>query len=56
MCASLAELLIKANDAQNGGLVDVEPNSSDIRYGTTELIDALRALVPTQQGGGIYKL
>lgn len=46
MSASLAELLIKANDAQNSGLVDVEPNSPDIRYGTTELIDALRALVP----------
>jgi NAD(P)H dehydrogenase (quinone) len=56
MSASLAELLVKANDAQNGGLVDVEPNSSDIRYGTTELIDALRALVPTQRGGDIYKL
>ncbi|KAH8812120.1 hypothetical protein F5884DRAFT_784414 [Xylogone sp. PMI_703] len=46
MGASLAELLIKANDAQNkGGLVDVEPGSRDVRYGTTELIDALRPLV-----------
>lgn len=56
MSASLAELLTKANDAQNGGLVDVEPNSSDIRYGKTELIDALRALVPSQRGGDINKL
>jgi NAD(P)H dehydrogenase (quinone) len=65
MSASLAELLIKANDAQNGGLVDVEPNSPNIRYGKTELIDALRALVhlnevknkaTTVQGGDIYKL
>lgn len=47
MSASLAELLIKANDASNeGGLVDVEPNSGEIRYGTTELIDALKALLP----------
>lgn len=49
MSASLAELLIKANDAQNkGGLVDVEPNSHEVRYGTTQLIDALRSLLPSQ--------
>ena len=49
MSASLAELLIKANDAQNkGGLVDVEPNGREVRYGTTELIDALRPLLPPQ--------
>ena len=43
---SLADLLIKANDAQNkGGLVDVEPGSDEVRYGTTELIDALRPLL-----------
>jgi NAD(P)H dehydrogenase (quinone) len=48
MNASLAELLIKANDAQNqGGLVDVEPSGA-VRYGTTELIDALRPLVPAR--------
>lgn len=47
MSVTLAELLIKANDAQNkGGLVDVEPGFSNIRYGTTELIDALRPFVP----------
>lgn len=45
MSPSLAELLIKANDAQNtGGLVDVEPGSQEVLYGSTELIDALRAL------------
>ena len=49
MSASLADLLIKANDAQNkGGLVDVEPDSGEVRYGTTELIDALRPLLPPQ--------
>lgn len=40
---SLADLLIKANDAKNrGGLVDVEPNADEVIYGTTELIDALK--------------
>ncbi|KKP03818.1 hypothetical protein THAR02_04089 [Trichoderma harzianum] len=49
MSPSLAELLIKANDAQNeGGLVDVEPDAKEVRYGTTELLDALRPLVPHQ--------
>ncbi|KAK4061655.1 uncharacterized protein Triagg1_10197 [Trichoderma aggressivum f. europaeum] len=49
MSPSLAELLIKANDAQNeGGLVDVEPDAKEVRYGTTQLIDALRLLVPPQ--------
>ncbi|AJD44344.1 NAD(P)-binding domain-containing protein (plasmid) [Rhizobium gallicum bv. gallicum R602sp] len=44
--ASLANLLIKANDAKNeGGLVEIEPNASEVRYGTTSLIDALRPLV-----------
>ena len=45
MSESLADLLIKANDAQNeGGVVDVEPGAAPLR-GTTELIDALRPLV-----------
>ncbi|WP_321953440.1 NAD(P)H-binding protein [Paraburkholderia bannensis] len=45
MNASLADLLIKANDARNeGGLVDVEPPGTVCR-GTTGLIDALRPLV-----------
>ncbi|KAL6821524.1 hypothetical protein V8C40DRAFT_54784 [Trichoderma camerunense] len=49
MRPSLAELLTKANDAQNkGGLVDVEPDAKEVRYGTTELLDALRPLVPPQ--------
>lgn len=48
MSATLAELLIKANDAQNKGVVDVEPNSTEVRYGKTELIDALRPLLPSQ--------
>ncbi|KAJ5825691.1 hypothetical protein N7474_002829 [Penicillium riverlandense] len=49
LTANLAELLIKFNDAQNkGDLVDVEPNSSEVRYGATDLIDALRPLLPPQ--------
>ncbi|KAF3054666.1 hypothetical protein CFAM422_013362 [Trichoderma lentiforme] len=49
MSPSLAELLIKANDAQNeGGLVDVEPDAKEVRYGTTELLDALRPFAPPQ--------
>lgn len=49
MPASLAGLLIKANDAKNkGGLVDVEPNTGEVIYGTTELIDALRPLLSPQ--------
>lgn len=48
MPASLADLLIKTNDAKNrGGLIDVEPKG-EVRYGTTELIDALRLLLPSQ--------
>lgn len=47
--ASLAGLLIKANEAKNkGGLVDVEPNSDEVIYGTTELIDALRPFLQPQ--------
>lgn len=46
MPASLADLLVKANDAKNeGGLVDIEPGG-EIRRGATELIDALRPLLP----------
>lgn len=44
---SAAKLLADLYDAHNkGGLVDVEPKG-DVRCGTTELIDALRPLVPT---------
>ena len=43
---SAAKLLVDLYDAHNkGGLVDVEAKG-DVRYGTTELIDALRPLVP----------
>ncbi|MEP9376678.1 NAD(P)H-binding protein [Aquabacter sp. CN5-332] len=49
MPASLAGLLIKFYDACNkGSLVDIEPNNGEVRYGTTELIDALRPLPPPQ--------
>jgi NAD(P)H dehydrogenase (quinone) len=44
--ASLAGLLIKANEAKNqGGLVDVEPKSGVVVKGVTDLVDALRPLV-----------
>jgi NAD(P)H dehydrogenase (quinone) len=50
MNTGLADLLIKANDAQNQpGVVDVEPNAEDVRYGRTELIDALKPFVPQAQ-------
>lgn len=46
MSPTLAELLIKTNDAQNkGGMVDVESEHSKVMYGKTELIDALRRLI-----------
>ncbi|WP_446741967.1 NmrA family NAD(P)-binding protein [Silvibacterium acidisoli] len=46
---SLADLLIKANEAKNkGGLVDIEPNADEVIYGTTGLTDALRPLLPPQ--------
>jgi uncharacterized protein YbjT (DUF2867 family) len=49
--ASLADLLIKANDAKNnGGLVEIEPNAGEVRYGSTSLIDALRPLAPGASG------
>ncbi|KAF4947350.1 hypothetical protein FGADI_10483 [Fusarium gaditjirri] len=42
MKPSLAELLIKANDAQNqGGLVDIETDSDEVFFGTTTLFDAI---------------
>jgi uncharacterized protein YbjT (DUF2867 family) len=45
--ASAAKLLVDVYDAHNkGGLIDVEPNG-EVRYGTTELIEALRPLVPS---------
>lgn len=46
---SIAKLLIKLYDAHNrGGLIDIEPQRGELRYGTTELIDALRPLLPPQ--------
>jgi NAD(P)H dehydrogenase (quinone) len=49
MPGSLAELLMKANEAKNkGGLVDVEPKVGEVIYGSTELIDALRPLLRSE--------
>lgn len=45
MGASAADLLTELYDVHSKGLIDVEPNARDVRYGTTELIDALRPLV-----------
>jgi uncharacterized protein YbjT (DUF2867 family) len=47
MNRSLAQLLVRTNDAQNNGLVDVDPNPGEVLYGTTDLIDALRPLLGT---------
>ncbi|KAF2154103.1 NAD(P)-binding protein [Myriangium duriaei CBS 260.36] len=48
MSPSLAELLVKANDALNqGGLIDVEPDSGTVFHGTTDLLDGLRPLLPS---------
>lgn len=45
MPASLAKLLIRANDAKNeGGLIDIEPKG-EVRYGSTSLIDELRPIL-----------
>ncbi|MBB3656954.1 uncharacterized protein YbjT (DUF2867 family) [Rhizobium sp. BK650] len=44
--ASAADLLTELYEVHSrGGLIDVEPNAGDVRYGTTELIDALRPVV-----------
>ncbi|MBW6420574.1 NAD(P)H-binding protein [Rhizobium sp. XQZ8] len=44
-----AELLTKLYGAHSeGGLIDIEPNAGDVRHGKTELIDALRPLIPRQ--------
>jgi uncharacterized protein YbjT (DUF2867 family) len=46
---STADLLAKLYDAHNlGGVVDVEAGVGEIRYGTTDLIDALRPLLPAR--------
>lgn len=45
MSPTFADLLIKSTDAQiEGGLVDVELNG-EVRYGSTELMEALRPIV-----------
>jgi NAD(P)H dehydrogenase (quinone) len=46
MSASTANLLIELYDAHSRGLIDVEANTGEVRYGTTELIEALRRFVP----------
>jgi len=49
LSASAAELLTKLYGAHSeGGLIDIEPNAEDVRHGTTELVDALRPLIPPQ--------
>jgi uncharacterized protein YbjT (DUF2867 family) len=40
-------LMIELYDVRNRGFIDVELNAGEIRYGKTELIDALRPLVAT---------
>jgi len=49
MSASLAELLTKANEALNqGGLIDVDPSSGEVIYGTTDLLQGLRPLLTSK--------
>jgi len=43
--ASTAALLADLYDAQQRGLVDVEPHRGEVRLGTTTLIDVLRPLI-----------
>ncbi len=48
LSASAVGLVTELYDAHNkGGLVDVEHGTGEIRYGATELVDAIRSLVPT---------
>ena len=42
--ASTADILVALYEAHGRGLIDVEPNRGEVRYGTTELLDALRGL------------
>lgn len=42
-----AKLMIELRDVHNKGLIDIEPNVGDVRYGKTELIDVLRPLLAT---------
>jgi NAD(P)H dehydrogenase (quinone) len=45
--ASTVDLLVELYDAHNrGGVIDVEDDRSEVRYGTTELIEALRPYIP----------
>lgn len=47
LSASAAKLVIDVYEAHNkGGLIDVEPNNGQVLHGKTEMIDALRPLVP----------
>jgi uncharacterized protein YbjT (DUF2867 family) len=44
---STVDLLVKLYDAHNrGGLIDVEDDKSEVRYGTTDLIGALQPFIP----------
>jgi len=49
MNPELAGILIRTNEAKNeGGLVDVGSEPREMRHGRTELIDALKAMIPGQ--------
>lgn len=46
---SAAQVLIDLYDAHNmGGIVDVDTRNGEVKYGTTELIEALRPMVPAE--------
>jgi NAD(P)H dehydrogenase (quinone) len=47
LSASTTKLLVDLYDAhKRGGFIDVEPDTGEIRFGTDELIDVLRTLIP----------
>lgn len=49
LSASAAKLLVELYDAHNrGGVIEAQPSKGQIRRGTTELIDAIRPLIPLQ--------
>lgn len=47
---SYAQLVIELYDAHNGGRIEVQDGVGQIRRGRTELVDALKPLVPAARG------
>ena len=47
---SYAQLVIDLYDAHNAGRIDAQDGVGEIRRGRTELVDALKPLVPAASG------